>query len=223
MYIRSRREGMAAGRSRDLMMAPSSASRKRRAVNHTLSRISTLHLLIVAPGEVVLESRAHSTDALSCVCCSPWQLCFWSRRLGQCERCVSQLPCCQEAGLLVPCLCLCLLDAFTCFSCIITITQPAHQARRQDEPSSCQGKRMCSSQVVCFSICCCMVQLLEQRKEKDGYESWQCQLLFSSHVILTTCLLYHRVPKLLMALSVALFPFLIYSSLPEGSPISQLV
>ncbi|XP_031412163.1 endonuclease V isoform X2 [Meleagris gallopavo] len=52
--------------------------------------------------------------------------------------------------------------------CIITITQPAHQARRQDEPSSCLGKRMCSSQVVCFSICCCMVQLLEQRKEKDG-------------------------------------------------------
>ena len=110
-----------------------------------------------------------------------------------------------------------LQDVFTCFSPVITITQPAHQARRQDEPSSCLGKRICSSQVVCFSICCCMIQLLEQRKEKDGYESWQCQLLFSSHIILTTCLLYHHVPKLLMALSIALFPFLIYTFLWRGA------
>lgn len=106
VYIRSRRKEMAAGRSRGLMMAPSSASRKRRAVNHTFGRISTLHLLIVAPGEIVLESRARSTDTVWCVCCSPWQLCFWSRRLGQCERCVSQLPCCQEAVELRVCLCL---------------------------------------------------------------------------------------------------------------------
>lgn len=201
-----------------------STSRKR-AVNHEFGRVSTLHLPSVAPRGVVLESRAHSTDAVWCVncsCCPPWQPCFWSHKLGQCQRCVRHLPCicCQEVvepSVLVPHHCLLLQDVFTCFSPVITITQPAHQAQRQDEPSSCLGKRICSRQVVCCSICCFVIQLLEQRKERDGYKNGQCQLLFiPCHLDnLPAVWLYSQ---LFTALSVALFPLLIYSFLWRGQP-----
>lgn len=96
-------------------MALRSTSRKR-AVDHEFGRVSTLHLSSVAPGGVVLESRACSTVAVwgvNCSCCLPWQLCFWTHKLGQCQRCVSHLPriCCQEV--VEPRVCLCLVSV--CF------------------------------------------------------------------------------------------------------------
>lgn len=116
-----------------------------------------------------------------------------------------------------------LQDVFTCFSPVITITQPAHQAQRQDEPSSCLGKRICSRQVVCCSICCFVIQLLEQRKERDGYKNGQCQLLFiPCHLDNLPAVLLHVYSQLFTALSVALFPLLIYSFLWRDSHISQL-
>lgn len=122
-------------------------------------------------------------------------------------------------SVLVPRLCLLLQDVFTCFSPVITITQPAHQAQRQDEPSSCLGKRICSRQVVCCSICCFVIQLLEQRKERDGYKNGQCQLLFiPCHLDNLPAVLLHVYSQLFTALSVALFPLLIYSFLWRGQP-----
>lgn len=75
---------------------------------------STLLLLIL-----VLESRAQSMDTVrrvKCSRCLPWQLCLWTREAGQCEGCVSHLPCngCQEA--IEPRMCLRLVSAFSgCF------------------------------------------------------------------------------------------------------------